>query len=82
VSHPLRAGSLESLLLESARNDLRVLDRLLRETEGELEELRAKSKAEVDGLRARMAAMEESRFWKMRNAWFGLKRTLHLTDEE
>jgi SAM-dependent methyltransferase len=82
VSHPLRAGSLESLLLESARNDLRVLDHLLRKTEGELEELRGRSRAEIEGLRARMGAMEESRFWKMRNAWFGLKRTLHLTEEE
>jgi hypothetical protein len=34
--------------------------------------------AEVAGLRARIAAMEASRFWKLRNAWFRLKGTFGL----
>ena len=32
-------------------------------------------------LRARIEAMQASRFWKLRNAWFGIKRGLGLTQE-
>jgi hypothetical protein len=33
------------------------------------------------GLVDRVLAMEASRFWKLRNAWFALKRRLGLTAE-
>lgn len=79
VSHPLRAGSVESLLLESARNDVSVLHRELRAAGERLAEVQAQAEAEIGGLRARIAAMESSRFWKMRNAWFRLKRGVGLT---
>jgi SAM-dependent methyltransferase len=79
VSHPLRAGSVESLLLESARNDVAVLHRELRATGERLAEVQARADSEIGGLRARIAAMESSRFWKMRNAWFRLKRAVGLT---
>jgi SAM-dependent methyltransferase len=79
VSHPLRAGSVESLLLESARNDVAVLHRELKTAGERLAEAQAHAEAEIGGLRARIAAMESSRFWKMRNAWFRLKRGLGLT---
>ena len=36
---------------------------------------------EAGALRARVAAMEASRFWKLRNAWFRVKRGLGLTRE-
>jgi SAM-dependent methyltransferase len=80
-SHLLRAAFLESLLLESTRNDVSVLHRELKNSEDRLRELQARSHAEIEGLRARIAAMEASRFWKMRNAWFRLKRGLGLTRE-
>ena len=37
--------------------------------------------AEIAALSARVAAMEASRFWKLRNAWFAVKRALRLTEE-
>ncbi len=79
VSHPLRAGSVESLLLESARNDVAVLHRELKTAGERLAEAQAHAEAEIGGLRGRITAMESSRFWKMRNAWFRLKRGLGLT---
>ncbi|HVG11247.1 MAG TPA: hypothetical protein VNM67_26320, partial [Thermoanaerobaculia bacterium] len=79
VSHPLRAGAVESLLLESARNDVSVLHRELKAAGERLAEVQARADAETGGLRARIAAMESSRFWKMRNAWFRLKRGVGLT---
>lgn len=82
VSHPLRAGSVESLLLESAGNVISVLRNELRTAGERLAEVQARSEAEVEGLRARIAAMEASRFWRMRNAWFRLKRGLGLTVED
>lgn len=81
-SHPLRAGTVESLLLESARNDVSVLHRELRAAGERLAEVQAWADAEIGGLRARIAAMESSRFWKMRNAWFRLKRGVGLTRED
>ena len=36
---------------------------------------------EHEVLRARLAAMEASRFWKLRRGWFALKRALGLTEE-
>jgi SAM-dependent methyltransferase len=82
VSHLLRAGTIDSLLLESARNVVTVLRRKLRASRRRLVEVRAQARAETSGLRARIAAMEQSGFWKMRNAWFRLKRGLGLTREE
>ena len=37
--------------------------------------------SEAAALRAKIAAMEASRFWKIRNSWFAVKRGLGLTDE-
>ena len=36
---------------------------------------------EVDLLRARMQAMKKSRFWRLRDRWFAIKRALGLTDQ-
>jgi hypothetical protein len=33
---------------------------------------------EVEALRARIAAMEASRFWKLRGAWFRFKKRIGL----
>lgn len=80
--HLVRASTLETLLLESARNDIRFLSGELRKADEYLKGLQAWSDAEIGGLRAKIAAMEQSRFWKMRTSWFRLKRTLGLTQEE
>jgi len=82
VSHPLRAGSVESLLLESARKDVSVLHHDLKTAGERLAEVQARADSEIGGLRARIATMESSRFWKMRNAWFRLKRAIGLTRED
>ncbi|HEX3552447.1 MAG TPA: class I SAM-dependent methyltransferase [Thermoanaerobaculia bacterium] len=61
---------LPAALLRSARLDGYTLDVRAR-----------KLREEGDALRARLAGMEASRFWKLRNAWFRVKRSLGLTRE-
>jgi SAM-dependent methyltransferase len=82
ILHPVRAGSIDSLILEATRNDLRSVEKKLVETGWELEDLRGYARATIDGLRDKIAAMETSGFWKGRMAWFRLKRALGLTTEE
>jgi SAM-dependent methyltransferase len=42
---------------------------------------RAAAAEEIARLRATVAGMRASRFWKLRDAWFAAKRALRLTDE-
>jgi len=68
--HPEAATTLEAALHDSTRLEVTVLQRELREAG-----LRAaRLEAAVAGLAARIAAMEASRFWKLRNQWFRIKR--------
>lgn len=76
VSHPLRAGSVESLLLESARNEVTATRQ---EMERRLSEVHTWAGAETHKLKTRIESMEASRFWKMRNAWFRARQRLGLT---
>jgi hypothetical protein len=71
---PAHAGSLEWHLLVGTGHDLGHARR-------ELERAAARYAADTTALRSRIAAMEASRFWKLRNRWFALKRFLRLTDE-
>lgn len=64
--HLLHLSSLESALLWSAWRDL---DR----AKAKLEAAEAWAGHEITRLEAQVAAMEASRFWKLRNAWFRLK---------
>ena len=80
----LYADSLQAALLRSARLDLYALERRLEDRDGEL----AAEHQRIDGLHgllrerdAELAAMRASRFWKLRNLWFGVKRGLGLTRE-
>lgn len=80
----LYADSLQSALLRSARLDLYALERRLDDKAAEL----AAERQRIDGLHglirereAELAAMRASRFWKLRNLWFGVKRGLGLTRE-
>jgi SAM-dependent methyltransferase len=81
IAHPLWVGSIQAALLSGSRMEadgLRV--ELMHAREVQAEE-RRQAASEIGGLRARIAAMEASRFWKARNAWFRMKRGLGLTRE-
>jgi hypothetical protein len=81
IAWPLWAGSLQALLLAGSRMKTEELRNDLRRGEEILAEERRQAASEIGGLRARIAAMEASRFWKARNAWFRMKRGLGLTRE-
>jgi SAM-dependent methyltransferase len=74
VAQPLQAGTIEAAMLDAARREVQRLETGLAHAE-------ARAAREIAELRERIKAMEASRFWKMRNAWFGLKRRLGITDE-
>ena len=81
----LYAGTLLAALLRSARLDLYATELRLRDHAAELAAEKASAeglRGEIRGLEARIAAMRASRFWKLRNAWFQVKRGLGLTREE
>ncbi|HYU31333.1 MAG TPA: class I SAM-dependent methyltransferase [Thermoanaerobaculia bacterium] len=89
AGHPLWAGFLETALLEAARQDVEGLRRetirlqgRLSTAEGWLVHVEAREKAGLAALEARIAAMEASRFWKLRNAWFRLKRSLGFREKD
>jgi SAM-dependent methyltransferase len=72
--HPMVASSLEAALHGASRNELTwVLGRLHR-----AEDESARKTQQADALAARIAMMEASRFWKLRNQWFRIKGWLGL----
>jgi hypothetical protein len=81
VRHPVWIGSLDAALLDSARNEAVRFGRELRHAEAVLAEERARAAVEAGALRARIAAMEASRFWKLRNAWFRFKKRVGLIED-
>jgi SAM-dependent methyltransferase len=78
---PLWAGAIESALLAGSRQEVTRLFHELWHTQGLLAEEKARAAVEAEALRVRIRAMEASRFWKLRNAWFAVKRGLGLTEE-
>ena len=83
TGQPLWAGSLEGALLASSRQLAAHLTRELAAAQGRLAAAEARVAAaearaahEAAELCARIAAMEASRFWKARNAWFRVKGRL------
>jgi hypothetical protein len=74
-------STLAAALLRSSRLEVRFYQAALSREEAERREAEARAAAEIAGLRARIAAMQASRFWKLRNRWFAVKRFLRLTDE-
>ena len=78
VGHPLWASTLETAILHSTRQEIVVLHRALADVQARLAEAEAQAAAGSAVLQARIAAMEASRFWKLRNAWFRLKGTFGL----
>lgn len=81
VGFPLWASTLETALLQVARQDVGYLYQRLGQIQAELAETEAQAAAEIAGLEARIAGMEASRFWKLRNAWFRLKGALGIGPE-
>ncbi len=80
-SHVLWAGSVEGLLLAASRLETNHLQGCLHHTEAVLADERARTAVERSVLQARIAAMEASRFWKLRNAWFRLKARVGLAEK-
>jgi hypothetical protein len=78
---PVWAGSPQALSLQARSLQARELEAALHRMHGELAAHRTWAAQELATLQARIAAMEASRFWKLRNAWFAAKRALRLTDE-
>jgi len=77
----LAASSIDAALLAGARLDLARTEEELAETRADYRERLAIARARLAGLDARLEAMEASRFWKLRNGWFAVKRFLKLTAE-
>lgn len=71
----LYAESIPDALLRSARLDLHATGVQLEAEKVRGEELRR----EIESLERRIAGMRASRFWKLRNVWWGVKRRLRLT---
>ena len=67
--HPEAAATLEAALHDSTKLEVTVLRRELRQAA----EHAASQAREAVALEARIAAMEASRFWKLRNQWFRVK---------
>ncbi|HVT61409.1 MAG TPA: class I SAM-dependent methyltransferase [Thermoanaerobaculia bacterium] len=72
IGFPAAASSLEAALLDASRREVGFYAAELGRAEGRI----AAAAAESAALRAQIAAMEASRFWKMRNLWFRCKRML------
>lgn len=81
TTHPLLAGTLDAAFLASSRHEVTVLHGDLAQARALLDAERARAAAAAAALQARIAAMEASRFWKARNAWFRFKRMVGLTEE-
>lgn len=81
AGHPMWASTVETALLHVARQDVLLLGHRLDQTKARLAETEARTAVEIAGLRARLAAMEASRFWKLRNVWFRLKGSLGIGPE-
>ncbi len=79
--HPLFAGSIDSARLVSWRNEAIRFQRDMWHAQALLIEERARAAVEAAALRARIAAMEASRFWRMRNAWFRFKKLVGLVED-
>lgn len=79
--HVIWTGRLVTAALEASGLQAREALAALHTARCELAAERAATRRELADLRATVARMRKSRFWKLRDAWFALKRALRLTDE-
>lgn len=80
-SQPLWASSIEAALLVSSRQEVAHLQKMVSDLRGEVAMAQARAAAEREGFEARIAAMEASRFWKIRKAWFRVRETLGIREK-
>jgi len=82
----LYAATIDAALLAALQREHASLAAELIRTRREHQEALVQKQAEFDYeisvYEARIAAMENSRFWKLRNGWFRIKRKLGLTQDE
>jgi SAM-dependent methyltransferase len=81
VAHPLQASSIDTARFLAVRLEARRLEVEVRHRKDEVTGAWKHFRYEMGVLRDRIAAMEASRFWKIRNAWFRVKRALGLTED-
>jgi chromosome segregation ATPase len=60
--------------LQDTRSKLQQVKEQLKQSREQLK----KAQDETEHLQGKMTAMETSKFWKLRQSWFGVKRTLRL----
>jgi SAM-dependent methyltransferase len=80
-SQPLWASSIETALLASSRQEVAHLQKMVSDLRGEVAMAEARAAAEREGFEARIAAMEASRFWKIRKVWFRMRETLGIREK-
>jgi SAM-dependent methyltransferase len=80
-SQPLWASSIEAALLASSRQEVAHLQKMVADLRGEVTMAQARAAAEREGFEARIAAMEASRFWKIRKVWFNVRETLGIREK-
>lgn len=81
VAHRVHASSVDAALLAASRRKIGLLEAEIARAHERIADVEARAAAAIAALETRIAAMEASRFWKMRNAWFRVKRFLGLTTE-
>jgi hypothetical protein len=80
-SQPLWSSSIETALLASSRQEVAHLQKMVADLRGEVAMGEARAAAEREGFEARIAAMEASRFWKIRRAWFRVREALGIREK-
>jgi len=80
-SQPLWASSIEAALLASSRQEVAHLQKMVSDLRGEVLMAQARAAAEREGFEARIAAMEASRFWKIRQVWFRMREALGISEK-
>jgi len=80
-AQPLWASSIEGALLHSSRQQAAHLHMVTADLQARLALAEARAAADRAGFEARIAAMEASRFWKLRTAWFRVRETLGIREK-
>ena len=80
-AQPLWASSIEGALLHSSRQEVAHLQMVTADLQARLTLAEAQAAADRAGFEARIAAMEASRFWKLRTAWFRVRETLGIREK-
>ena len=79
--HVVSAGRMTAAMLRARALEVHRLREEKHSLECDHDAEREEARRELSALRSRVAAMEASRFWKLRDAWFRIKRALRWTDE-